>query len=96
MTIKEMLKKIENYNEMAEIVGGEKLELRMVFEYGLSDEVKSYKEFSKYIRDEFIDEIAKPILEYKGYEFHKEYVIERKTKWGDVVKEVVTFFPAIA
>lgn len=95
MTIKEMLKKVEIYNEVAEQLGNQKAELRFVEGYGLSDPVGSFATFRKYIKETYIKTVAEDILKYDGYEFgtEAEFVDEWELcgiKHHDVIK--VTFF----
>ena len=83
MKIKEMLKKVETYNEVAEVLGNRKAVLNFVDSVGdsilVSTEVTDYKEFAKYIRDTYITDVAKSILNLE-YEFGET----RLVSWLDV------------
>ena len=73
MTYKEMVKKINTYNEIAEMIGNEKAELRVQFDgYGYSEKVEDAKSFRKLITENYIDCCAKAILNYSEYEFNKQ------------------------
>ena len=86
MKIKEMLKKVETYNEVAEVLGNRKAVLNFVDSFGdsilvsTSTEVTDYKEFAKYIRDTYITDVAKIILNLE-YEFEET----RLVSWLDVM-----------
>lgn len=96
MTIKEMLKKVETYNEVAEMLGTEKAELRFVIDgWMLSEKVEDYKSFAKYVRHELIDEIADSVLKCNEYEFHKEQKFEIAGYFGGIIRTTVEFFIAI-
>jgi len=76
MTMKEMFKKVETYNEIAELMGTDKAKISF---YDLpcfgGIHFSNYKEFSKYIRQEYIKEIADAILKHDGWEIDKEIEI---------------------
>ena len=96
MTIKEMLKKIEAYNEVAEMLGTERAELRFVIDgWMLSEKVEDYKSFVKYVRHELIDEIASLILKCNEYEFHKVQKFEIEGYFGGIIRNSIEFFIAI-
>lgn len=92
MKIKEMIKKIDTFNEIAEMIGNEKAELRCTIGYGFSFIVSNEKSFKKQIREEYIPEMAKAILDCAEYEFNKDVVIELTDVWGDVLTEKVRFW----
>ena len=97
MTIKEMLKKVDGYNEVAEMIGTEKAELRVVYDgYGLSDVVADYKSFAKFIRETYIKEIADAVLKCDKYELNKEMQFTVDGIFGDVIHSEIEFFIAIA
>lgn len=69
MTIKEMFKKVEAYNEVAEIIGNNKVEIH--FTEGFQTiRAESLKEFRKQITKIYAGFAAEPILkgDYKLYE----------------------------
>ena len=96
MTIKEMLKKVEAYNEVAEMLGTEKAVLRVIFDgFGLSEEVKDAKSFKSFVKETYIPEIASVVLKCEDYEFHKNHVFEVEGYFGDMIKSEVEFFIGI-
>ena len=81
MTIKQMFKKIENYNAMTEEFGlmqytsDEKSIEVSLYTYGgwtmmEYAQFKTYDAFAKYIKDRYFDLLAKAILNTKDYKFN--------------------------
>lgn len=68
MTVKEMIEKVNAYNEINQVLG---LQLKIKLMATISDidhiEVTSWKEFKKYANDEYVT--ANEILNYRFYEF---------------------------
>lgn len=91
MTIKEMCKKVETYNEVANIAGVDKIELRFSKGYGMSEPVKDYKSFKKYIKDEYIDCFADAILNCSEWEMDEDREIEATDKWNYTHKDICGF-----
>lgn len=91
MKIAEMIKKIDTYNEIAEMIHQPKMQLRFYVRFGLSVEVGSMKDFRKYIRNEYIPEMADAILAYDGYNFDEDATIRCTDKFGDDLHEEITF-----
>ena len=78
MTIREMLKKVEAFNEVSgHMDGGTGLFDRAYLKYdkgigwfgGGDRGYEDYKSLAKSIRADYIPEVAKAILNYDGYEF---------------------------
>ena len=90
MTIKEMIKKIDNYNEVADAIGGMKMELRFTEGYSLSRKVNDYKSFKKYLKAIYINEAVTAIINYNEYEFNKQIELNF-TSYNDELKESVEF-----
>lgn len=74
MTIREMLKKIETYNEVAKELGERELELRFHLEFSSTKKITDMKEFKKYLNYEFIPELVDAILKCDSYQISGEYV----------------------
>ena len=74
MTIKEMFKKIETYNEVAEMVKTDKLIIciRIGFE-GVCFE--NYKSFKKYAKENFVDELITVLTEKNDFTFDETYEV---------------------
>ena len=68
MTIKEMFKKIENYNEIAEMVNTEKLRIHVTvgYETNCFDDFKSFRKFTK---REYANGLVKILTEYQEFTF---------------------------
>ena len=94
MTIKEMLKKVEIYNEVADNFGTEKAELWVNIGYYGSVSVKDYRSFKDYLNRTYIKTVAGAILCYSEYEFDKEYIFEVPGFYGDTFTEKVEFYLA--
>ncbi len=92
MKIADMIKKIETYNEVADMIGNPKAELRAVFGYGRSIKVETLKSFRKFIRDEYIKVVADAILACEEYEFGKEIEIKVVDIFGDELLQEVEFY----
>lgn len=91
MKIKDMIKKIEDYNEIAEIVGGAKMELHFRDQMAFGSQIIwNYKLFSGFIRHEYLDSVAKAILN-GDYEFEKESKIMVQDHTGFTFDVAVAF-----
>lgn len=81
MTLKEMMKKVETYNEVAEVMGTQRAELLLedgnVYEY-----FETWAELRKYIRREYVSEYADALLKTNTYEMDKETEINWTNHWG--------------
>lgn len=90
MTVKELIKKIDTYNKLAEEIGSEtKATLWFGFGYGRSQNFKTYAEFKKFIKEEYIDSCVDAILNYDGYEFNKTVSVAIHDNWlGDIAEEI--------
>ena len=63
-----MFKKLETYNEIAEYMGERKV--RIYFgEWYYKEYFDNYKDWKKYVKTEFIDEVADQLLHSNGWEF---------------------------
>lgn len=92
MKIAEMIKKIDNYNETAAMIGTDKVDLRFAIRFGDFGYVGSMKDFRKYIRNEYIPEMAEAILNYDGYLFGELARIETTDRMGDKIHEDIEFY----
>ena len=67
MKMKDMFKKVETYNEIAEIMLTQKA--KIIFgEKWYHEEFKNYDDFKKYVRHEYIKEVADKILNSEDWE----------------------------
>ena len=81
MTIKEMISKIKVYNEVATVLGENKIALE-INDYisGCSVRTNSikgtdYREIKKAIKEIYIDEVVDFMLTYDGFEFDTDVVV---------------------
>ena len=94
MTIRDMLKKVHTFNEIAEIMGTERAELRIKIP-GCDAFIASaysaayYKKLATEINDTFIKPVADAILSYNGYEFDVETDVSCSDGWGTNFTETV-------
>ncbi len=97
MTINEMLKKVEAYNEMSEIIGvrfHSKVQLCMIdtsLPCSESYFAEDSKSFRKTIKDTYIDETAQQILSYKDYAFNTPVSFTRIDKFGSEWNTTIEF-----
>ena len=74
MKMKEMFKKVEGYNEISELVNGDKIHVwfaeNSVISFGKS--FTEYNEFRKYIRREYFKDVADFILGSDEWEMNSE------------------------
>lgn len=82
MTIKEMFKKVEAYNEVAELIGSNKAVLEITLDVHFSEKFSTYKEFKAYIKREWIDELAKAVEGYDKYEYETPLFFPYTDKFG--------------
>ena len=87
MTLKEIFKKVETYNEIAEIMLTHKAKIYFytrepgsIFRYG--DSFESYDNFRKYIKKEYYTETANVILKSCSFEMDKEIEFEYTDYFG--------------
>lgn len=97
MTINEMLKKVEAYNEMSEILGvrfHNKIQLCMLdttlpcTESKFAEDLKSFR---KAIKDMYFDETAQQILNYKEYAFNTPVTFKQINAFGDEWATTIEF-----
>lgn len=80
MTLKEMFKKVEAYNEIAEMMNTRKAKINFYdVEIYQGNSFETYDDLRKHIRNEYIKEVAEKVLKSDGWEFDKELTIE----WTD-------------
>lgn len=82
MTIKEMFKKVEAYNEVAEIMGHSVAKIYFEYDIHWGEKLDNYSNFSKYIRREFIKELGDVILRADDFEMDKEITKTYTDRFG--------------
>lgn len=79
MKIRDMFRKVEAYNEIAELMGTTKARIYfadMIGVCSIGEHFSSYSELSKYVRHEFYPAVARMVLEFDGWEMDKEHEFE--------------------
>ena len=83
MTLKEMFKKIATFNEIATVLGEDRLEIQLSDYVGgvrlASFTEITYKDMVKAVKDEYITEAAEKILNYKEFEWDRDSYIDDMT-----------------
>ena len=91
MTLREMFKKVEAYNEIAALMRTEEAKINLVECDGcyFGETFSDYKSLTRYVKTEFIKELADLVLKCDQYEFDKEV----NFRWTDIFGDVhdVTF-----
>ena len=83
MTIRNLFKRVQEYNEIADLLKTGKADIYFNEGLGFGNHFKTYKEFSKFIRAEFVNEVVKVILENDEYTVDQtEYVLNWVDKFG--------------
>lgn len=79
MKLKEMFKMVNQYNEVAGMIGKENVVVRMELDndYRYQD-FKTLNELKNWFKEEVVDELTTKILDYDRYENGKEIELE----WG--------------
>jgi hypothetical protein len=76
MKIKELFKKLEGYNELAELMNTEKAHIwfgdKLCTVITNGDSFTDFSKFRKYVRKEYFKEVADFILNSDGWEFNQE------------------------
>ena len=83
MTIKEMFKKIETYNEVAEMVRTEKLKVEVTVDSFFGDSFNDFNSFKKYIKANWIKEAVDAMLKCSELEFDTEYELKYNGRFGE-------------
>lgn len=83
MTLKEMFKKVETYNEVAEVMHTDKAVIYFSDSYYSGKDFETYDSFRKYIRKEYISEVVNLILKESNWEMDGEITTEWIDAFGD-------------
>ena len=79
MTMKELFKKVDTYNEVAELMRTDKAEICFTYAFLSYEKFTNYNDFRKFIRRELVKEQADVILKSDAFEFDKDV----EYKWTD-------------
>lgn len=94
MTMKEMFKKVETYNEVAEMMRTDKASVYFYDTNGSwtsGEHFRTYNDFRKHIRNEYIKEVADLILKADTFEMDSETSFIYKDRFGE---ETISTFGA--
>ena len=86
MTIRELCRKINGYNEVARMIGGDTVRLGFRDQYSFIEALgieEDYKAFVLFLKKEFIDEAVDAILHHDGYVIGEEAILSFKDKFND-------------
>ena len=88
MTIKELFKKVETYNEIAELMNTRKASISF-YDYGVfhGESFETFNEFRKWLRGTYIKEMADVILKLSDWEFDKKVTIKHTDYFGTSIEE---------
>lgn len=81
MTMKELFKKVDTYNEIAEMMGTDKAKLVLTdidIITKCEGSFKTYKEFTKFVKSEYQKEVAENLIKSKDWELDGEITFQ----WG--------------
>lgn len=94
MKISEMVKKVEAYNEIDREIYNHFTKAYLHVNIGgyATYRVDSAKTFKRFIKSEYIDIMAKPIINYDGYKFGEKVIHEAVDEYGNVLHESVEFY----
>lgn len=79
MTLKEMFKKVETYNEIAEMMQTEKAQIYFYINLGpcnSGEHFSNFKDLRRYIKKEFVSECAEKLLAADNWELDGEIEID--------------------
>ena len=90
MTMRDLFKKVEGYNEMAALMNADKAAISFAqidngFSFG-SNRYNNYAEFRKWVKRDYLPEVAQKILNAKDCEFDSGFEFEWR---GGVAKFTV-------
>ena len=77
-----MFKKIENYNEVAEMVKTEKLRICVYIGHRCEGSFEDLKAFKRFLKIEYIEEAMEAILNYGEYKFDEEVELKFQDRFG--------------
>lgn len=86
MTLKEMMKKFEAYNEVRKAIGHKEETIVFKNEF-VSYDFHTWKEAKATIEREYIDECAKVILASDAFEFESEFALQYQN-WEGQTKDI--------
>lgn len=87
MKLKEMMKKIEAYNEIAKIMGNDKAGLKP--DDGFCEQTfQSWDALKRFINKTYVKPAVKELFQYDGFEFNTRATIHWVDDWHDDVFDI--------
>lgn len=77
MKVRDLFKKAQQYNEVAQMIGKENLIVRLEIDGRSYKDFNSYIEFKIWLEEEIVEDLAKQIIEDNSYENGKKVEYER-------------------
>lgn len=91
MTLKKLFDKVDTYNEIADLMRTQRASIYFTDgNYCFGEQFSNYTEFRKYIKKEYIKEVADLILKSEDWEFDKQVKITWKDVFGDTYVSYLT------
>ena len=90
MTLKKLFDKVDTYNEVAELMNARKARIYFSDSYFSGKHFDNYSSLRKYIKAEYIEELAGLILKADTWEFDKEVKFVWNDYFGDTHETIVT------
>lgn len=97
MTLKELFKKVEAYNEIADLMNSRKAKINFyVREQGIcfGEVFDSYESLRRHVRKEYIKELADVVLKSSEYEMDKEIEVTYTDYFGTSTNIVCAYLVA--
>lgn len=92
MKIKDIIKKVEEFNEIAEQIGYRKITLHFIIGAGYYEiPFEDIKSLKKNIKWHIVEPLAKAMIECEDYELNKKVEFEVVDMWGDTIKDCARF-----
>lgn len=95
MTIKEMLKKVEAYNEVSSHLNYNRAVL--CFKDGdghtfVRAEIEDYRTFTNFLRRTYVPEVVETIKTWNGYKFDEPYTVDLNDPFGGRITGTFIFY----
>ena len=90
MTLKDLFKKVETYNEIAEMMRTYKAKIYFCDSFFSGEHFDTFEALRKYARKEYIKDLADRVLKFDGWEFDKGITFEWTDSFGDTMTVTLT------
>lgn len=81
MTIRQLFKKVETYNEIAKKIGAHEIEVNVTFDYYRTESFSTFRSFKMFTDKELLEQLAEAILTSNRFEIGEKAVIEWDDNW---------------